>query len=59
MTTPPRQPSPDPRLFVRIGGMHCAHCEAVLRHALEAVDGVETVGFRGHVAEVRPAVDPS
>ncbi|MBR1836876.1 MAG: sulfite exporter TauE/SafE family protein, partial [Kiritimatiellae bacterium] len=39
--------------------MHCAHCEAVLRRALGAVDGVETASFRGHVAEVRPAVDPS
>ena len=46
------------RRFVRIGGMHCPHCEETLRRALGAVEGVEAVLFRGHVAEVRPAVEP-
>lgn len=47
------------RRFVRIGGMHCQHCEETLRRALGAVEGVEEVRFRGHVAEVSPGVDPA
>jgi hypothetical protein len=35
------------RLFVRIGGIECAHCVETLTHALGAVDGVASVRFRG------------
>ena len=41
------------RLFVRIAGIECAHCVEALTRALDAVEGVASVRFRGHVAEVR------
>ena len=46
-----------PRLFVRIAGIECAHCVEALTRALGAVEGVASVRFRGHVAEVRLADD--
>ncbi len=42
------------RLYVRIEGMYCPHCEAILTSALQKVDGVSTVRFLGHVAEITP-----
>ena len=45
------------RLFVRIAGIECAHCVEALTRALGAVEGVASVRFRGHVAEVEPRHD--
>lgn len=45
------------RLFVRIGGIECAHCVEALTRAIGAVDGVASVRFRGHVAELVLAND--
>ena len=40
------------KLFVRIAGIECQNCIDALTHALNEVDGVASVRFRGHVAEV-------
>ena len=48
-TIPDTTPS---RLFVRIDGIECSHCIDVLTHALGTVDGVASVRFHGHVAEL-------
>ena len=45
------------RLFVRINGIECAHCVEALTRAIGAVDGVASVRFRGHVAELVLAND--
>ena len=45
------------RFFVRIAGIECAHCVEALTRALGAVEGVASVRFLGHVAEVEPRHD--
>ena len=48
-----------PSLFVRIAGIECAHCIETLTHAIGAVEGVASVRFRGHVAELELRHDTS
>ena len=43
------------RLFVRIAGIECQNCIDALTRALSAVEGVASVRFRGHVAELEIA----
>ena len=40
------------KLFVRIAGIECLNCIDALTRALSAVEGVASVRFRGHVAEL-------
>ena len=40
------------RLFVRIAGIECQNCIDALTRALGAVEGVASVRFHGHVAEL-------
>ncbi len=49
------------KLFVRIAGIECQNCIDALTRALGAVEGVASVRFRGHVAEVEivPSVSGS
>ena len=47
------------KLFVRITGIECAHCVATLTHAIGTVEGVASVRFRGHVAELELRPDAS
>ena len=43
------------RLFVRIAGIECQNCIDALTRALGAVEGVASVRFHGHVAELEIA----
>ncbi|MBR3085423.1 MAG: DUF2318 domain-containing protein [Kiritimatiellae bacterium] len=44
--------APQNRLFVRISGIECQNCIDALTRALGAVEGVASVRFLGHVAEM-------
>ena len=43
------------KLFVRIAGIECQNCIDALTRALGAVEGVASVRFHGHVAELEIA----
>ena len=43
------------RFFVRIAGIECQNCIDALTRALGAVEGVASVRFHGHVAELEIA----
>lgn len=41
------------KIYVKIEGIHCLHCETVIRHALLQLEGVADVRISGNIACVR------
>ena len=50
---------PQNRLYVRVDGMYCAHCEQTVALALRALDGVQQVSFQQNIACICGASLPS
>lgn len=39
-----------PKIYVKIDGMHCSHCENVIKNALLSINNIKDVSFYNYIA---------
>ena len=39
-----------PKIYVKIDGMHCSHCESVIKNNLLSINNIKDVSFYNYIA---------
>lgn len=39
-----------PKIYVKIDGMHCSHCESVIKYTLLSINNIKDVSFYNYIA---------